>query len=110
MLIGRRGFLAGLGSLLAAPAIVSSINLMPVSAKLIVPTKYDLIVVSGQNQFGQLVEEKLFDTSENNILERFSGFKDIREVRKMQSIVRPWDEHDYGLRADIENSIQQLGG
>lgn len=30
MLIGRRGFLAGLGSLLAAPAIVHAGNLMPV--------------------------------------------------------------------------------
>lgn len=30
MLIGRRGFLAGLGSMLAAPAIVHAGNLMPV--------------------------------------------------------------------------------
>ncbi len=32
MIIGRRGFLAGLGALIAAPAIVSVANIMPVKA------------------------------------------------------------------------------
>jgi hypothetical protein len=32
MIIGRRGFLAGLGALMAAPAIVSVANIMPVKA------------------------------------------------------------------------------
>jgi hypothetical protein len=48
MLIGRRSFLAGLGSLIAAPAVVRAASLMPVRApKLLLGPPNTLVVPRG---------------------------------------------------------------
>ena len=43
MILGRRSFLAGLGAMLAAPAIVHAGNLMPISAAHLVPSGRTII-------------------------------------------------------------------
>ncbi len=43
MIIGRRGFLAGLGALMAAPAIVSVANIMPVKVMPAQDVLFDLL-------------------------------------------------------------------
>lgn len=112
MIIGRRSFLTGLGALLAAPAIVHAGNLMPIRVKLtrhFAPAQYDLIVMRGRNEFGQLIEEKFFDTSEESIQKHLASYSDVTDVRKLQSIARPWATKVYDLRADILASFKEHG-
>lgn len=93
--------------MLAAPAIVHAGNLMPISAKKIVLPQYDLIVVRGRNQFGHITEKRLFDCSPERLSEVISHY-DSAEVHKLNSITRPWESADYGLRSDLEAAFASI--
>jgi hypothetical protein len=63
-MIARRSFLAGLGSMLAAPAIVHAGNLMPISAKLITPDPVVFHYIRAPENFAEMVEWTLRCRSE----------------------------------------------
>ena len=76
----RRGFLAGLGALIAAPAIVRASSLMPVSAI----ERYDISrqLVAMLSESNELLDDMIYDVVHTNFYGnpdwapiRFTGFR-----------------------------------
>ncbi len=102
MILQRRKFLMGLAALMAAPAIVSISNIMPVKAALVPVTEWDLIV----GDFGDGQRAPIRSPGYDELFKRLG---EPRQMNYLKSIAAPWESPDYGLREDLIAAMEQLG-
>ncbi len=102
MLLARRKFLMGLGALMAAPAIVSVTNIMPVKAALIPVTEWDLVV----GDFGNGQRAQIGTVGFEEYLKQFG---EPKQMNYLNSISRPWEQPEYGLREDLLAAFKEHG-
>lgn len=105
MILARRKFLMGLGALLAAPAIVSVANIMPVKAMPAELEVFDAVYVraEGYQSLSEIVQTTLRNRSgklagnmmkNNALLTRLSAWEEAEDKRMFGD-----------LRADIMNAL-----
>jgi hypothetical protein len=102
MMLHRRKFLMGLGALMAAPAIVSVSNIMPVKAALVPVTEWDLVV----GDFGNGRRAPVGTVGFEEYLKQFGR---PEEMNYLNSIAAPWKSPEYGLREDLLAAFKEHG-
>ncbi len=110
MIIARRSFLAGLGALIAAPAIVSAANIMPVSAKLLLPPVADFDVIRLVDDRGiQVFRQTWTGSIHMDEVGKLLAEHGAQEAHLLRSIVGPAIDRDDTLRAEIAALMTERG-
>lgn len=113
MILARRKFLFGMGGFLAAPAIVSIANLMPVSAKALLPQKLLLETDYYRGVYGVNLTEVLAE-NRNLSTEAWAASQGNHlwsRARMNASDRQVWAPIDFvDLRSDIYKSIAEIAG
>lgn len=102
MILARRKFLMGLGALMAAPAIVSVANIMPVKTIIIPATEWDLVV----GDFGDGRRAPIGSSGYEEFLKLFG---EPKQMNYLNSITAPWKSPEYGLREDLLAAFKEHG-